>query len=72
MSLEIKEGCPMTENTPKCVQCERTSEEVPLMVIKYKDEKSWICPQHLPILIHKPHQLIGKLPGAEYLDFEGH
>jgi hypothetical protein len=62
----------MSENTPKCVQCQRTSEEVPLMVIKYKDDKAWICPQHLPILIHKPQQLVGKLPGAEALSFEGH
>ena len=62
----------MSDPTPKCAQCERTSEEAPLMEIKYKDSKSWICPQHLPILIHKPHLLIGKLPGAEHLDFEGH
>jgi len=62
----------MPEIDPKCVQCERTSEEVPLMEIKYKDSISWICPQHLPILIHKPQMLIGKLPGAEHLDFEGH
>ena len=62
----------MFENAPKCVHCERTSEEVPLMEIKFKDTQSWICPQHLPILIHKPHLLVGKLPGAEHLDFEGH
>ena len=62
----------MTESTPKCVHCERTSEEVPLMEIKFKDTQSWICPQHLPIMIHKPQLLVGKLPGAEYLDFEGH
>ncbi|MBN1668307.1 MAG: hypothetical protein JW862_14535 [Anaerolineales bacterium] len=27
----------------------------------------YICPQHLPILIHKPAQLADKLPGAEKL-----
>ena len=62
----------MTEEIPKCVHCERTSEEVPLMVLKYKDGTAWICPQHLPILIHKPQQLVGRLPGAEHLNFEGH
>jgi hypothetical protein len=27
----------------------------------------WICPQHLPILIHKPVRLAEKLPGLENL-----
>jgi hypothetical protein len=27
----------------------------------------WICPQHLPLLIHNPQQLAGKLAGAENL-----
>jgi hypothetical protein len=26
-----------------------------------------ICPQHLPVLIHNPQMLVGKLPGAEGL-----
>jgi hypothetical protein len=62
----------MPEMMPKCAQCGRTSEEVPLLVLKYKDTKSWICPQHLPILIHKPQNLVGKLPGVENLSSEGH
>jgi hypothetical protein len=62
----------MTENTPKCAQCGRTSEEVPLITLNYKDESSWICPQHLPVLIHKPQNLVGKLAGAENLSSEGH
>jgi hypothetical protein len=33
----------------------------------YRDSRLWICPQHLPVLIHDPAQLIGKLPGAENL-----
>lgn len=57
----------MKEKLPYCVHCERNSNEVPLLEIKFKDKISWICPQHLPILIHKPQNLIGKLPGAENL-----
>ena len=60
----------MTEKSPRCVHCNRSSTEVPLVELKYKDEASWICPQHLPVLIHKPQKLIGKLPGAENLSDE--
>jgi hypothetical protein len=62
----------MTNNLPKCVYCERDSAEVPLVVLRYQDTDAWICPQHLPILIHKPQLLIGKLPGVENLSSEGH
>jgi hypothetical protein len=62
----------MEHNTPQCAQCDRSSEEVPLLELKYKQQISWICPQHLPILIHKPHQLIGKVPGVDRLSPEGH
>jgi hypothetical protein len=58
----------MTSTTPYCVACERTSEQVPLLQIIFRDQVAWICPQHLPILIHKPQELAGKLPGAENLD----
>ncbi len=62
----------MSENIPKCVHCERTSDEVPLLKLKFKNKKSWICPQHLPVLIHKPQTLVGKLPGVENLSSEEH
>ena len=65
----------MTKNhllSPHCVQCERTSAEVPLLRLEFKNDVSYICPQHLPVLIHKPHHLVGKLPGAENLNDEGH
>jgi hypothetical protein len=56
---------PMTQ--PTCVYCQRTANEVPLIILRYQDSESWICPQHLPILIHKPEQLADVLPGAENL-----
>lgn len=62
----------MTEITPKCAQCGRTNNEVPLLVLNYQEDVSWICPQHLPILIHKPQNLVGKIPGVENLSSEGH
>jgi len=50
-----------------CLACGRGSEETPLVSLEYKDSTFRICPQHLPVLIHDPHQLIGRLPGAEKL-----
>ena len=61
----------MTEQDANCVHCNRTSDQVPLIPMNYKDEHYWICPQHLPILIHKPQMLVGKLPGVENLTAEG-
>ena len=51
----------------KCIVCDRNAQQAPLLTIQYQDRSYWICPQHLPILIHKPEQLADKLPGAENL-----
>ena len=56
----------------KCLACDRGSESVPLLTLDYMGSQFSICPQHLPILIHDPHQLIGKLPGAEKMSPEDH
>lgn len=63
----------MTEKTPTCLYCHRSANEVPLISLVYRDGSAWICPQHLPILIHQPHKLANILPGVENLDGpEGH
>lgn len=51
----------------KCIFCEQDSELVPLIQFRFRGNDLAICPQHLPVLIHDPSQLIGKLPGAEDL-----
>jgi hypothetical protein len=48
---------------PHCLACERESDVTPLVKLEYKGAPYWICPQHLPLLIHDPAQLIGKLEG---------
>lgn len=53
------------ENTNHCLYCQKEQAEVPLIKMTYQDRTIWICPQHLPILIHKPEQLADVLPGAE-------
>ena len=57
----------MIPTIEKCVFCERSSEEVPLIAMQHRGEAAWICPQHLPILIHQPALLANKLPGAKNL-----
>lgn len=57
----------MEPKTPVCLYCDRSSNEVPLISVEFQGHDLKICPQHLPILIHDPAQLIGKLPGADTL-----
>jgi hypothetical protein len=52
---------------PACLLCARDSDATPLITLEYRGLALRICPQHLPVLIHDPSQLIGVLPGAEKL-----
>jgi hypothetical protein len=49
----------------KCVNCERLENEIPLIEMTYRNKPYFICPQCLPVLIHKPQTLAGKLPDAD-------
>ena len=53
---------------PSCLACQRGSDVTPLLPLEYRGDRIWICPQHLPLLIHDPAKLIGVLPGAEGLE----
>lgn len=53
----------MSEQT--CLNCGRNSNEAPLLRLEYRDKAYWLCAQCLPVMIHKPQSLTGKLPGAE-------
>jgi hypothetical protein len=50
---------------PHCLYCDQTSEEMPLIRLAFQGHDLWICPQHLPLLIHDPDKLTGKLPGMK-------
>jgi hypothetical protein len=45
---------------------------VPLLNLTHRNGTAYICPQCLPILIHKPQQLLSTLPGAEALQPHEH
>ena len=55
----------MSEQQAQCLKCGRDSEIIPLLQLLYKGQSLWICPQHLPILIHKPAELTDLLPGID-------
>ena len=61
------------EQTDKCcLACKRDSDATPLIQLTYQESTIWICPQHMPMLIHDPASLIGVLPGAENLSPADH
>lgn len=48
-----------------CLNCGRSEQEVPLVILQYQGKNWHICPQCFPLMIHQPQKLAGKLPGAE-------
>jgi len=52
-------------STITCLNCGSTEQERPLITVKFQGAEFYICAQCLPILIHKPDQLAGKLPGFQ-------
>ena len=57
----------MTDLKMFCLYCEKDSNQVPLIAVTFQGSDLWICPQHLPVLIHSPAKLADKLPGLEPL-----
>ncbi len=63
----------MTEiNKNTCIHCDRDDTQVPLLDFSYKDTRFSICSEHLPVLLHRPQELTGKLPDAENLNPVNH
>lgn len=55
----------MENNNEKvCLFCKKDENTVPLVQVDYKGNNYFICPQHIPVLIHDPGQLEGMLPDA--------
>lgn len=48
--------------TSTCLNCGASEMDRPLITLKFQHKEVNICPQCLPILIHKPYQLADKLP----------
>jgi hypothetical protein len=48
-----------------CLNCGVSEQDRPLLTIKFQGKEFTICPQCLPVLIHRPHELVEKLPGFQ-------
>jgi len=48
-----------------CLSCGKLENDIPLVTLTYSSKPAFICSYCLPLLIHHPQQLIGKLKGAE-------
>ncbi len=48
-----------------CLNCDRPEDEMPLINLQYKGEKIYICSGCMPVLLHSPAKLVGKLADAE-------
>jgi len=55
----------MINHSPTCIYCEQSDQNIPLISFQLQGIQHWICPQHLPILIHQPARLADKLPDLE-------
>jgi hypothetical protein len=45
-----------------CLNCQKSEQQIPLIHLHYQGGEIFICPQCLPVLIHKPEKLEEKLP----------
>jgi hypothetical protein len=56
----------------QCVNCDRSEEEMPLVNIQYKGENIFVCSGCMPILLHSPAKMVGKLQDAEKIQAAKH
>jgi len=49
----------------QCINCDQSEEEIPLINIQYKGEKIFVCSGCMPILLHSPAKMVGKLKDAD-------
>ena len=57
-----------TNTTANCLNCGRPETVIPLVSLRYNGDQAWICSQCLPVLIHNPQRLAGRLANAEKLE----
>ena len=58
----------MNETRSTCLACGESSDHIPIVRVRYQGQDIGICPRHLPILIHDPARLAGRLAGAEGME----
>lgn len=56
----------------QCLNCNKSDNEAPILAVRFKSQDLQICTSCLPILIHRPQQLVGRLDGIESVEPAGH
>ena len=51
----------MEQHPTSCLVCQRNDQQIPLIQIIYQGKPLWICPEHMPVLIHNTDKLMGLL-----------
>lgn len=55
-------------STSTCLNCGISEQERPLLTLQFQGKELHICPQCMPILIHKSYELVDKIPGFQPSD----
>lgn len=55
-------------DNPTCVLCGKKDSDLPLIKLSYNKNDYYVCPEHMPMLIHNPEALVGQMPGAENMN----
>jgi len=55
-----------------CISCEKSEAEAPILRLRFKGEDAAICSSCLPVLIHRPEKLAGRLSDAEKIEPSSH
>ena len=45
-----------------CLNCGASEMDRPLLTLRFQEKEVYICPECMPVMIHKPQQLVEKLP----------
>ena len=48
----------------KCILCEKSSDQIPVIAFEFKGKLYHVCTAHLPALLHKPELFADKISGA--------
>ncbi len=59
-------------NPTICLNCDRSESDVPILALRFQGEEVLICSQCLPVLIHKPGKLAGRMKGADEIEPSPH
>ncbi len=55
-----------------CINCGKSDNEAPILQMKFRGAQMWICSGCIPVLIHRPEQLMGQLTSVNNIEINNH